>query len=185
MELELNNKVEKETVSNDSAISEFTKELSKTLEIEDLFSYRRPIDNGEFTDENLIKLEEEYKKTIKEFLNIQEFEDSKIYEALDFGKNYDLIREYDKEREEIINLQIPKGRLPQNCKIGMLLHKENDKFLIDKEITQAMYYKMKEYETKLLNEQEKYLKKMRKDGELYYVKKIERRLQIMENRTKL
>ena len=133
MELELNNEVEKSAISNDSAISEFTKELSKTLEIEDLFSYRRPIDNGEFTDENLVKLEEEYKKIIKEFLNIKEF----------------------------------------------------DEFLIDKEMTQEMYYKMKEYETKLLNEQEKYLKKIRKDGELYYVKKIERRLQILENRTKL
>ena len=185
MDIELNNEVEKGTISNDSAISEFTKELSKTLEIEDLFSYRRPIDNGEFTDENLMKLEEEYKKIVNEFLDIQEFRDSKIYEVLDFGKNYDLIREYDKETEEIINLQVPKGTLPQNYKIGMLLHKENDEFLIDKEMTQEMYYKMKEYETKLLNEQEKYLKKMRKDGELYYVKKIERRLQILENRTKL
>ena len=185
MNLELNNEVEKSAISNDSAISEFTKELSKTLEIEDVFSYRKPIDNGEFTDENLMKLEEEYKKAINEFINAQEFGDSKIYEVLDIGRNYDLIREYDKAREEIINLQIPKGKLPQNCKIGMLLHKENDEFLIDKEMTQEMYYKMKEYETKLLNEQEKYLKKMRKDGELYYVKKIERRLQILENRTKL
>lgn len=176
MELELNNEVEKGSISNDSAISEFTKELSKTLEIEDLFSYRRPIDNGEFTDENLMKLEEEYKKIVNEFFNIQEFGDSKIYEVLDFGKNYDLIREYDKETEKIINLQVPKGKLPKNCKIGMLLHKENDEFLIDKEMTQEMYYKMKEYETELLNEQQKYFKKMRKNGELYYVKSVERRL---------
>lgn len=42
---------------------------------------------------------------------------------------------------------------------------------------------MKEYETNLLNEQQKYLKKMRKNGELYYVKTVEWRLQILENRT--
>ena len=158
LELEINNKIKENTVSNDSIISEFTKELSKTLEIKDMFIYQKPIDNGEFTDENLMKLEEEYKKVITKFLNIQELDDSKIYEVLKIGKSYNVVREYDSEGKETVDLQISNDELPADCKTGMLLRKENNKFVIDKEMTQEMYYKMKEYETKLLNEQEKYLK---------------------------
>lgn len=103
-------------VSNND-VRKFTEELSKSLEIDNLLIYNLPIDNGKFTDENLVKLEEKYKD------------------------------------------------------------------IIDKEKPQNVYYQMKEYETNLLNEQQKYLKKMRKNGELYYVKTVERRLQILENRT--
>ena len=182
MELELNNKIEEKDVSNDSIISEFTQELSKALEVKDIIIYQKPSDNGKFTDENLIKIEEEYKKIINDFFNIQELDNNKIYEVLEIGKNYDVVREYDKETEKTVDIQLPKKELPEDCKVGMILHKEDD-YIIDKDMTQEMYYKMKEYETELLNEQEKYFKKMRKSGELYYVKSVERRLQVMENGT--
>ena len=182
MELELNSKIEEHTVSNDSIISEFTKELSKTLETKDIFVYKKPIDDGEFTDENLVKIEEEYRNTINSFINLQEEANNTIYEVIEIGKNYDLVREYNAKTEEIVDYQLSKGELPKECKKGMILHKE-DGYVIDKEMTQELYYKMKEYETKLFNEQEKYLKKMRKNGELYYVKNVERRLQVLEDRT--
>ena len=172
MELEL----EESRISNDSTISEFTKELSKALEVKDIFVYQKPIDNGKFTDENLIKIEEEYRKVIGSFFDIQELGNSKIYEVLKLGKSYNVVREYDNETKETIELQVSNEELPKECKEGMILSKVNDEYVIDKEMTQEMYYKMKEYETELLNEQQKYLKKMRKNGELYYVKSIERRL---------
>ena len=179
LELEL----EENDISNDNAISEFTKELSKALETKDIFVYQKPIDNGKFTDENLMKIEQEYKNTVNGFFDIQGLEDSKIYEVVKIGKSYNVVREYDKETEEITALQVSNEELPKECKEGMILKKEDDTYVVDKEMTQEMYYKMKEYETELLNEQQKYLKKMRKNGELYYVKNVERRLQILENRT--
>ncbi len=176
MKLELNTKLEENTLSNESIISEFTKELSKSLEIKDIFIYKEPIDTGKFTDENLLKIDEEYKRKIKEFLNNQELESGKIYEVIKLDKSYNVVREYNAKTDKIVDLQVSSDELPKDCKTGMLMQKENNKYVIDKEMTQEMYYKMKEYETELLNEQQKYFKKMRKNGELYYVKSVERRL---------
>lgn len=183
LELETDNELNEDIISNENIISEFTQELSKKLEEKDIFVYQRPIDNGEFTNENLEKLEKKYKQIITDFYNIQDIENSTICEVLEMGKNYDVVREYDKEMEKIVDMQVSKKELPKDCKIGMILRKEDDEYAIDKDMTQEMYYKMKEYETELTNEQEKYLKKMRKNGELYYVKNVERRLQVLEDRT--
>ena len=176
LELETDKELEEDVISKEDIISEFTQELSKKLEERDIFVYQRAIDNGEFTNENLEKLEEKYKQIITDFYSIQDIEDSKICEVLEIGKNYNVVREYDKELERIVDVQVSKEELPKDCKIGMILRKDEGEYAIDKDMTQEMYYKMKEYEPELINEQEKYLKKMRKNGELYYVKSIERRL---------
>ncbi len=170
MELNINNEVEEKTLSP-TAVLEFTKELSQNVEIEDTLAYNLPTDDGKFTDENLIKINKTYNSIIKDFASTN---DANIYEVIQLGKNYNIIREYDNENDRIRNLQISCDELPKGYKVGMFLQKTNDEYVLDKDLTKSVYYKMKEYETDLLNEQQKDLKKMRKNGELYYVKSVER-----------
>ncbi len=173
MELDVNHNTNLSTLPNND-MENFAKELSENLEMKDLLIYTLPTDNGEFTNENLIKLEEKYNEIIKEFAKENNMD--KIYLVMETNKNYNVVREYDAELDKITDWQLTHEELPPNCKEGLVLIKENKEYLIDKELTQNLCYKMKEYETNLLNEQQKYLKKMRNSGGLYYVKNIERRL---------
>ena len=63
MELDVNHDMKANKVSNND-VRKFTKELSKSLKVGDLLIYNLPIDNGKFTDENLVKLVEKYKEII-------------------------------------------------------------------------------------------------------------------------
>ena len=164
----------------DNEVKKFTEELTESLTTEELLIYNLPIDNGKFTNENLEKIKEKYKEILKEFAETYDMKE--IYTVLKVGKSNNIIREYNVEQDKITEWQIETDKCPVNCKTGTILQKVNDNYIMDKEITQKAYYQMKEYETNLLNEQQKNLKKIRKNGELYYVKSVERRLQILEDR---
>ena len=162
-------------------VKKFTEELTESLKTEELLVYNLPIDNGKFTNENLEKVEEKYKEILKEFAETRGIKE--IYTVLKAGKSNNIIREYNIDQDKMTDWQIETNKCPVNCKVGTILQKVNDNYVIDKEITQSAYYKMKEYETNLLNGQQKNLNKIRKNGELYYVKSVERRLQVLEDRT--
>ena len=162
-------------------VKKFTEELTESLKTEELLVYNLPIDNGKFTNENLEKVEEKYKEILKEFAKTRGIKE--IYTVLKAGKSNNIIREYNIDQDKMTDWQIETNKCPVNCKVGTILQKVNDNYVIDKEITQSAYYKMKEYETNLLNGQQKNLNKIRKNGELYYVKSVERRLQVLEDRT--
>ena len=72
-------------VSNND-VRKFTKELSKSLKVGDLLIYNLPIDNGKFTDENLVKLVEKYKeiidkeKTQNVYYQMKEYETNSLNE---------------------------------------------------------------------------------------------------------
>ncbi|MCI8621537.1 MAG: hypothetical protein HFJ50_07550 [Clostridia bacterium] len=180
MELDIEHATKENSLFNND-VKKFTEELTESLETEELLIYNLPIDNGKFTNENLEKVEEKYKEILKEFAKTYDMKE--IYTVLKAGKSNNIIREYNIEQDKIKDWQIETNKCPVNCKTGTILQKIDNKYIIDKEMTQDAYYQMKEYETNLLNEQQKNLNKIRKNGELYYVKSIERRLQSMEDRT--
>ena len=173
MDLEMNQNHENSIFSN-SETNQFMEELSENLEIGNLLIYNLPIDNGEFTNENLEKIKNYYNEIIQEFA--KENNQNEIYSILKINKSYNIIRKYDADLDKITDFQVSTNEIPIDSKEGLILKKINNEFVIDKDMTQNIYYKMKEYETNLLNEQQRYLKKMRKNGELYYVKSVERRL---------
>ena len=179
MELDIEHATKENSLFNND-VKKFTEELTESLETEELLIYNLPIDNGKFTNENLEKIKEKYKEILKEFAETYDMKE--IYTVLKVGKSNNIIREYNVEQDKITEWQIETDKCPVNCKTGTILQKVNDNYIMDKEITQKAYYQMKEYETNLLNEQQKNLKKIRKNGELYYVKSVERRLQILEDR---
>ena len=180
MKLDIEHATKENSLFNND-VKKFTEELTESLKTEELLIYNLPMDNGKFTNENLEKVEEKYKEIVKEFAETRGIKE--IYTVLKVGKSNNIIREYNIEQDKMTDWQIETNKCPINCKVGTILQKVNDNYVIDKEITQSAYYKMKEYETNLLNEQQKNLNKIRKNGELYYVKSIERRLQVLEDRT--
>lgn len=78
-------------VSNND-VRKFTKELSKSLKVGDLLIYNLPIDNGKFTDENLVKLVEKYKeiidkeKTQNVYYQMKEYETNSLNEQQKYLK---------------------------------------------------------------------------------------------------
>ena len=173
MDLQINQSHENSLLTNIDT-KQFIEELSENLEIGNLIIYNLHIDNGEFTNENLEKIKNYYNEIVQEFA--KENNQNEIYSILKINKSYNIIRKYDSDLGKITDMQISTAELPIDSKEGLILKKINNEFIIDKDMTQNIYYKMKEYETNLLNEQQKYLKKMRKNGELYYVRSVERRL---------
>ena len=181
MDLDLETNL-KNTVSN-TTINNFTNELYNNLEMGEILSYTRPIDNGEFTNENRAKINKEYEQNIFNFLNNENtlLKDTSIYEVYNIDNSNCFIKKYTKGEDTILNLSVSNTKLPKDLKVGMLLTKNNGEYTVNKDLTQELYYKMKELESSILNEQQKFLKSMRKNGELYYVKSINRRLQTMAN----
>ena len=78
-------------VSNND-VRKFTEELSKSLKVGDLLIYNLPIDNGKFTDENLVKLVEKYKeiidkeKTQNVYYQMKEYETNSLNEQQKYLK---------------------------------------------------------------------------------------------------
>lgn len=173
MDLDVNHDMKANVLSNND-VKKFTEELTKSLEIEDLLIYNLPIDNGKFTNENMEKINRKYEEVLKEFAKTND--NKEIYVVLKVGRSNNIVREYDLELDKVTDWQIEIDKCPVNCRAGTILQKIDDNYIIDKEKTQNVYYQMKEYETNMLNEQQRYLKKMRKNGELYYVKNIDRRM---------
>lgn len=180
MELDIGHTTKANRLLNND-VKKFTEKLTESLKTEELLRYNLPIDDGKFTNENLEKVEEKYKEILKEFAETNGMKE--IYTVLKVGKSNNIIREYNIEQDKTTDWQIETNKCPINCKVGTILQKVNDNYIINEEITQSAYYQMKEYETNLLNEQQKSLNKIRKNGDLYYVKSVERELQSLEDRT--
>ncbi len=91
MELDVNHDMKANKVSNND-VRKFTKELSKSLKVGDLLIYNLPIDNGKFTDENLVKLVEKYKeiidkeKTQNVYYQMKEYETNSLNEQQKYLK---------------------------------------------------------------------------------------------------
>lgn len=91
MELDVNHDMKANKVSNND-VRKFTEELSKSLKVGDLLIYNLPIDNGKFTDENLVKLVEKYKeiidkeKTQNVYYQMKEYETNSLNEQQKYLK---------------------------------------------------------------------------------------------------
>jgi len=91
VELDVNHDMKANKVSNND-VRKFTKELSKSLKVGDLLIYNLPIDNGKFTDENLVKLVEKYKeiidkeKTQNVYYQMKEYETNSLNEQQKYLK---------------------------------------------------------------------------------------------------
>ena len=99
MELDVNHDMKANKVSNND-VRKFTKELSKSLKVGDLLIYNLPIDNGKFTDENLVKLVEKYKeiidkeKTQNVYYQMKEYETNSLNEQQKYLKKWEKTLNY-------------------------------------------------------------------------------------------
>jgi len=99
VELDVNHDMKANKVSNND-VRKFTKELSKSLKVGDLLIYNLPIDNGKFTDENLVKLVEKYKeiidkeKTQNVYYQMKEYETNSLNEQQKYLKKWEKTLNY-------------------------------------------------------------------------------------------
>lgn len=161
MELGFFRNVEK----NFNEVKEFINELSNYLE-KDTSIMEKIKEENKVSLASSIKMKKKRNEILVEYSKNRE----ELYYVLSNNKNtdkYTLVKS--REKVEPTKIQILKENLPQNIKVDCIMKLRNNSFVIDENLTQKFKEKFIEEANQILNKQWENLKKMRKEGEFYYV----------------
>lgn len=146
-------------------VKEFLDEISTYLE--DGISIM-----DEIKKENKVSLDSsiEMKKKRNEILIEYSKDKESLYYVLSKNKNtgnFTILKS--NEKGKIIKMQIHKEKLPENIKVDSIMKLNNEKFVVDENLTQNFKEKFTKEANKILNKQNKILENSRKEGAFYYV----------------
>ena len=111
-------------------------------------------------------IRDEIQNILKEYAN-SNFKDEEMYFISSKKDGLYISYRYEKGEKSVEKLDTKE--LPDDVKVNDILRKENEKYVVDNELTEEVLYKIDEMANELLNKQDNELENFRKEGHIYKV----------------